>query len=126
MAGVVKKSFGSPDEVRTADKTRMDIVDLGRCKAARLTLEPGWSWSKDIKPVAGTESCQSHHIGTVIAGQMHVIHHDGTEQDLLEGDAYVIEPDHDASVTSDEPFIAFEYDTITAVTFAEGTYAKPS
>ena len=27
---------------------------------------------------------------------MHVAHSDGTEQDIAEGDAYVIEPGHDA------------------------------
>ena len=37
MAGVVKKSFGSADEVRTPDKTRLEIVDLGGVKAARMT-----------------------------------------------------------------------------------------
>jgi mannose-6-phosphate isomerase-like protein (cupin superfamily) len=104
----------------------LDVVDLGRCKAARLTLQPGWRWSKDVKPVAGTPSCQSHHVGTVISGKMHVVHNDGTEVDLKKGDVYVIEPGHDASVTSDKPFVALEFDTITAVTYADGTYAKPS
>jgi len=41
MAGVVKKGFASADEVRTPDKTRMEIVDLGGVKAARLTAQPG-------------------------------------------------------------------------------------
>ena len=121
MAGVVKKGFASADEVRTPDKTRMEIVDLGGVKAARLTAQPGWRWSECIKPVAGTETCQSHHVGAVVSGTMHVAHSDGTEQDIAEGDAYVIEPGHDAWVTGDEPFVAFEFDSTTA-----GSYAKPS
>ena len=28
MAGIAKKSFGSPDEHRTPDKTEVDVVDL--------------------------------------------------------------------------------------------------
>src|SRR4029079_12424681 len=56
MAGVVKKGFASADEVRTPDKTRMEIVDLGGVKAARLTAQPGWRWSEGIKPVAGPET----------------------------------------------------------------------
>ena len=60
MAGAVKKSFGSPDERRTPDKTEVEVVDLGSVKAARMTLQPGWRWSECIKPLAGTESCQIH------------------------------------------------------------------
>src|SRR2546430_17465668 len=85
MAGIVKKSFGSADEVRTPDKTRMEVVDLGGVKAARMTLEPGWRWSDCIKPIAGTASCQTHHVGTVVSGSMHIVHDDGTEQDLAAG-----------------------------------------
>jgi hypothetical protein len=68
MAGVVKKSFGSADEVRTPDKTRLEIVNLGGVKAARMTAQPGWRWSECIKPVVGTESCQAHHVGRSLAG----------------------------------------------------------
>ena len=121
MAGAVKKSFGSPDERRTPDKTEVEVVDLGSVKAARMTLQPGWRWSECIKPVAGTESCQAHYVGTVVAGSMHVVHTDGTEEDISEGDAYVIEPGHDAWVTSDQPFVAFEFDSKAA-----GSYAKPA
>ena len=42
MAGITKKSFESPDEVRTPDKTKLEVVDLGSVKVARLTAEPGW------------------------------------------------------------------------------------
>jgi hypothetical protein len=41
MAGTAKKSFESPDETRTPDKTRLDVVDLGTAKAARMTAQPG-------------------------------------------------------------------------------------
>jgi len=87
MAGVVKKSFGSPDERRTPDKTEVEVVDLGSVKAARMTLQPGWKWSDCIKPVARTESCQIHHEGMVAAGRMHVRHNDGTELEIGPGDA---------------------------------------
>ena len=119
MAGVMKKDFASADEVRTPDKTRLEIVDLGGVKAAKMTAQPGWKWSECIKPVAGTDSCQGHHVGTVVAGSMHVVHEDGSEQDISAGDAYVIEPGHDAWVTSTEPFVGFEFDSRTA-----GSYGK--
>jgi hypothetical protein len=52
---------------------------------------------------------------------LRVRHDDGSEQDLVAGAAYVIEPGHDAWVTSPEPFVAFEFESATAE-----TYAKPS
>ena len=119
MAGLTAKSFESADEVRTPDKTRVDVVDLGPVKAARLTLQPGWRWSECIKPVAGTDSCQAHHVGVVVSGKMHVVHNDGTEGEAGPGDAYVIEPGHDAWVVGDEPMVSFEFDSTTAQTFAK-------
>jgi hypothetical protein len=118
MAGVVKKNFGSPDERRTPDKTEVDVVDLGSVKAARVTLQPGWRWSECIKPVAGTESCQVHHEGMLAAGQMHVLHDDGTELEIGPGDAYVIEPGHDAWVVGSAAVVGYEFDSNAAETFA--------
>jgi mannose-6-phosphate isomerase-like protein (cupin superfamily) len=121
MVGVRKKEFGSPDEVRTPDKTRLEVVDLGGVKAARMTAQPGWRWSECIKPLVGTESCRAHHVGTVVAGAMHIVHDDGTELDIGPGDAYVIEPGHDAWITGNEPFVGFEFDSTTAGSFAKGS-----
>ena len=121
MAGIAHKNFDSADEVRTPDKARIEVVDLGSAKAMRMTAQPGWRWSESVKPVVGTDSCRARHVGTVIAGSLHVVHDDGTEQDVTEGAAYVIEPGHDAWVTSKEPFVAFEFESATAA-----TYAKPS
>jgi hypothetical protein len=117
MAGVVRKGFASADEVRTPEKTRLEIVDLGGIKAMRMTAQPGWRWSECIKPVVGTDSCQAHHVGTVVSGRMHVAHRDGTEQDISAGDAYVIEPGHDAWVLGDEEFVGYEFDSRTAGSF---------
>jgi hypothetical protein len=120
MAGITKKNFAAPDERRTPDKTQMEVVDLGSVKAARVTLQPGWRWSECIKPVAGTDSCQNHHVGTVVSGQLHVQHQDGTELEVGPGDAYVIEPGHDAWVASAEPFVGYEFDSKAAETYARG------
>ena len=115
---VIGKSFDNADEVRTPEKTRMDVVNLGGVKAARLTAQPGWKWSECIKPVVGTDSCQANHVGAVVSGRMHVVHDDGTEADIEPGHAYLIEPGHDAWVVGDEPFVAFEFDSSTAATYA--------
>ena len=118
MAGVVSKSFDSPDERRTPDKTDVSVVDLGSVKAARRTLQPGWRWSECIKPIAGTDSCQVHHEGMLVTGQMHVRHDDGTELDIGPGAAYVIEPGHDAWVVGSDAVVGYEFDSKAAETFA--------
>lgn len=121
MAGLISRNFDSPDETRTPDKTKVDVVKLGSTTAARFTMQPGWKWSECVKPVAGTDSCHAHHVGAVVSGHLHVVHDDGSEADVGPGDAYVIDPGHDAWVTGDEPFVAYEFDSASAQTYAEGS-----
>jgi hypothetical protein len=49
---------------------------------------------------------------------MHVVHDDGTEEDLGPGEAYVIEPGHNAWVVGDEPLVGFEFETRAAEEYA--------
>ena len=109
MAGVVSKPFDSPDETRTPPNTKVDVVKIGGVTAARFTFQPGWRWSEAIKPTVGTDSCQAHHIGAILSGQLHIVHNDGTEADARAGDAYVVEPGHDAWVVGDEAVVALEF-----------------
>lgn len=121
MAGLTVKQFDAPDETRTPDKTRVEVIDLGATRAARLTAQPGWKWSECIKPVVGGDSCQTHHLGVVVSGTMHVVHNDGTESDIGEGDGYEIQPGHDAWVVGDTTFVGYEFDSSTAAIFAKGS-----
>jgi len=118
MAGIEKKSFESPDETRTPDKSTVAVVHLGTVSAGRLTAQPGWKWSECIKPIVGTDSCQARHIGAVLSGRLRIAHDDGTEVEVGPGDAYVIEPGHDAWVLGDEDFVAFEFESKTAQDYA--------
>jgi mannose-6-phosphate isomerase-like protein (cupin superfamily) len=114
-----KKSFDAPDETRSPDKTKVDVIRVADVQAARLTLQPGWRWSECIKPVVGTDSCQARHVGMVAAGRMHVVQDDGTESEVTAGDAYVIDPGHDAWVVGDETFVGYEFESKTAETYAQ-------
>ena len=120
MAGVETRDFDSPDETRTPDKTRVDVVRIGATTVGRLAFEPGWRWSECVKPVAGTESCQARHVGVAQSGRIVVKHEDGTEQEIAAGDAYVIEPGHDAWVVGDEGFVGFEFESRSAEEYAKG------
>lgn len=119
MAGIDVRDFDSPDETRTPEKTRVDVVRVGDMTAARMTFEPGWKWSECVKPVAGTDSCQLRHVGVVGSGRLVVRHEDGTELELDAGDAYVIEPGHDAWVAGDERFVGYEFESRAAATYAQ-------
>jgi quercetin dioxygenase-like cupin family protein len=118
MAGIERLDFDSPDETRTPDKTRVDVVRVGNVTAGRFAFEPGWRWSECVKPVAGTESCQARHLGVVQSGTLRVSHEDGSEMDLYAGEAYAIEPGHDAWVIGDERFVAFEFEPRAAEEYA--------
>jgi hypothetical protein len=118
MAGVSSKSFDTPDELRTPDKTKVEVLRLGGETVARFTFQPGWKWSECVKPVAGTDSCQVRHVGAIVAGRLRVVHNDGSEGEVAPGNAYVIEPGHDAWVVGDDPVVVFEFES--AETYARG------
>jgi quercetin dioxygenase-like cupin family protein len=118
MAGVESRNFDSPDETRTPDKTRVDVVRISGTTAGRFTFEPGWRWSDCVKPVAGTDSCQMRHVGVVVSGRLMVSHDDGTELELAPGEAYIIEPGHDAWVVGDEGFVGYEFEHQAAEEYA--------
>jgi hypothetical protein len=75
----------------------------------RATFNPGWRWSKDIKPIAGTEWCEYHHLGIMLEGRMHFVTRDGMEMELEAGHLYEILPGHDASVVGDEQVVQYDF-----------------
>ena len=116
---VQTKSLDSPDETRSFDKGKMQIAQIDEVTAGRVTLEPGWKWSECVKPLAGTDSCQVQHTGYVVSGQMKIVMDDRSEMDLGPGDAYVIEPGHDAWVVGNEPFVGVDVSSEMVEVFAK-------
>ncbi|MBI2318268.1 MAG: cupin domain-containing protein [Betaproteobacteria bacterium] len=112
------KSHQTPDEVRTPNKTRVEIVRLDALTVGRFRFEPGWRWSECIKPVVKTESCQLSHAGYAVSGRLAVRMNDGTKKTIGPGQSFTVPPGHDAWVEGDEPFVAVE------IMSAE-KYAKP-
>src|SRR5437667_1667337 len=96
MAGG-SKAVGK-DEVREFPNGKVEIAKLGDAVIGRATFEPGWKWSESVKPIAGTDSCQVHHNGYCVAGQMLVKLDDGTEIETRAGDAYEFPAGHDGWV----------------------------
>jgi uncharacterized cupin superfamily protein len=118
MAMMEKKNFNQPDETRSVEKGRVEVVQLGDVTAMRARFEPGWRWSECVKPVAGTESCQVAHLMHVVSGRMGVRMDDGSEIEFGPGDVGSIPPGHDAWIIGEEPFIGIDFQ-------GGATYAKP-
>ena len=78
---------------------------VGAATVLRGTFEPGWRWSTDVAPIAGTDSCQVRHHGYVLSGRMTVRMDDGDQQTITPGDLVDIEAGHDAWVDGDEPCV---------------------
>ncbi len=79
------------------------IANAGAASLMRTVFEPGWRWSNDVAPLAGTPTCRIHHLGYVLSGSMRIRLEDGSETDLRPGDLVDIPAGHDAWVTGDVP-----------------------
>jgi class 3 adenylate cyclase len=103
------KSFRSPEQVRRFPNGRIETVSHQDTTVGRFVLEPGWRWSRDVGPIAGTRSCQMHHQGVVLGGRLRVRTDTGDVCELGVDDVYDIPPGHDAEVVSEEPWEAIEF-----------------
>ena len=118
MASIEVKKFDSPDEVREFEGNgRADVLNIGGRTVGRGTFEPGWRWSENVKPIAGTESCEVSHLGYCVSGRMRVTMDDGSDAECGPGDVMAIPPGHDAEVVGDEPCIFVDFGEF-------GDYAK--
>jgi len=109
MAGAEKKNPNSPDEVRKFTNGQIELVKIGGGVVGRATFQPGWKWSNDVKPIAGTELCQAPHFGYQISGRMRVVMADGSEFESGPGDVVNIPPGHDAWIVGDEACVLIDW-----------------
>jgi uncharacterized cupin superfamily protein len=118
------KNFSKPDEVRSFDKGKVELVNLGDSVVGRATFEPGWRWSTCVKPVANTNSCEAAHFAYQVSGIMRIRMDDGTEMELKPGDVNVIPSGHDAWVVGNEPVVTVDFQGMS--TYAKGAGAQAS
>jgi quercetin dioxygenase-like cupin family protein len=104
-----KKSLNVPDQLKLLGGGRFEIVKLNQLVVGRVTLPPGWRWSKAVGPIIHKKSCQAHHLEYIVSGRMQVRLDDGTELDLGPGDVAVIPPGHDNWVVGDEPCVLVDF-----------------
>ena len=109
MEPTLIKRFEDPDEVRSFEKGKFEVIRLGGMVIGRATYAPGWVWSKHVGPAAGQQSCMVEHVGHVVSGAAKVKMDDGSEYDLLPGDLFYVPPGHDSWVEGDEPYVSLHF-----------------
>jgi quercetin dioxygenase-like cupin family protein len=109
MAKSEHKAFKSPDEVRTFEKGKLELLNIGGGVVGRLTLEPGWRWSKHVKPMAKTDWCEAPHFQYHASGRIHIVMSDGTEFEAGPGDVTALPAGHDAWVVGNEPVVLIDW-----------------
>jgi hypothetical protein len=115
---VIRRRFDSPDEVRTFEKGRLEVVHLGGLTLGRASYEPGWKWSMHVGPTMGQERCTVEHVGLVVAGTAVVAFADGRVVELEEGMLFHIAAvPHDSWVVGEKPYVSLHF-------LGAGHYAK--
>jgi len=109
MSDVLLKRFDNPDEVRTFEKGKYEVMTLGGMTIGRATYEPGWKWSVHVGPLSGAKLCEVEHVGLVLSGHGKVLMRDGREFDIRAGDLFYIAPGHDSWVVGNERYVSLHF-----------------
>lgn len=120
MAKIEVKNFQQAEETRKFEgKGEVEVLVLSGRSALRAVFEPGWRWTENVRPIVGTDLCETSHFGYCVSGRMRVTMADGTQKEIAPGDVYRVEPGHDAEVIGDEPCVTVDFGEVA-------DYAKPS
>jgi class 3 adenylate cyclase len=103
------KSFAAPDEVRSFPNGHAQVISLDESVVGRAVYEPGWRWSTAMPPIAGTATCQLHHLGYSVSGAIRVVTDDGQAIEIPPNSIYEIPPGHDAWVVGQDPWVTVEW-----------------
>lgn len=106
---VILKRFEQPDEVRTFEKGKFEIVRIGGMTIGRATYESGWRWSLHVGPTTGASSCSIAHVGIVLSGRATAAMDNGAITEMCPGDVFSIAPGHDSWVIGDEPYVSLHF-----------------
>src|SRR5690242_9561191 len=112
-----RKAFAEPDEVREFPHGRAEILRVGGGEVGRYVFEPGWRWSNDVKPIAGTESCQAPHFQYHVSGRIAIRMDERSEFGAAPGDLPSTPRGHGGCVVGDEPGVVIDW-------YGASNYAK--
>jgi hypothetical protein len=97
-------------ERRDVGHVRLEVGRAGDARVKRMIYPPGFRWSKDMKPVTGTDLCMHAHVGFLARGEIHIEYADGCVVEHKAPQIVAIEPGHDGWVVGNEPVVLIEFD----------------
>ena len=106
MAEILIRRFETAELVRSFDKGRFEVVEIGGLTLGRATYAAGWKWSVDVGAATGQAVCPVEHLGIVVSGRVAVSFPNGAAYELAPGDIFHILGDHDSWVVGDEPYVS--------------------
>lgn len=109
MYEVVLKQFENPDEVRSFEKGKFEVIHVGGMTIGRATYDPGWKWSLHVGKDVGAQSCMVEHVGMVVSGRATAAMEDGRVIEMKAGDVFYIAPGHDSWVVGEEPYVSLHF-----------------
>jgi class 3 adenylate cyclase len=109
MPRLQTRSFAEADDLRSFPNGHAAVIQVDETTIGYGVYEPGWRWTTDMPPIAGTATCQLHHLGYAVSGLLHVVTDAGQEIEVRGHSIYEIPPGHDAWVVGDEPFVTIDW-----------------
>ena len=104
------RAFDTPDETRSFENGKFDILRIGGATLGRATYQPGWRWSLHVGPAVGALRCEVAHLGYVVSGRATAAFDDGRIFELSAGSVFHIPAiPHDSWVIGDEPYISLHF-----------------
>jgi hypothetical protein len=101
MTGATSREIGG---------VRLDVAKAGAARVKRMIYPAGFRWSKNMKPVVGTDRCMHAHVGFLAKGEIHIEYADGCVEEYKAPQVVAIDPGHDGWVVGKEPVVLIEFD----------------
>jgi len=95
---------------REIGHVRLEVARAGTARVKRMIYPPGFRWSRDMKPVVGTDLCMHAHVGFLARGEIHIEYADGCIVEHRAPQIVAIDPGHDGWVVGKEPVVLIEFD----------------
>jgi len=89
------------------DGSKRTAVILDSVAIGKGEYLPGWKWSKHAGAMTGKKS--ESHIGYIISGEMIIKGADGKETKVGPGEAFEVQPNHDAWIVGNKSCIALDF-----------------
>ena len=97
-------------ERRNIGHVQLEVGRAGAARVKRMIYPVGFRWSKDMKPVVGTDLCMHAHVGFLARGEIHIEYADGCVVEHKAPQIVAIDPGHDGWVVGKEPVVLIEFD----------------